>query len=232
MTSEQRPQRKAVLVFADQLGIDLAKRRLPQSLRALLDLKALRGAPEVPADVHLFTSGPVPTEKIRPNVHLQLGTTFAARLENAIERVAALGYDEVVMIGRDCPRLNAHDIATAFAHLRDHQLVLGPDHRGGCYLIAMRTGDRRLLHGIRWNRDRDFMQLRARSRAVATLAVKHDLDSWADLRLLARGWDRIARLLRFVLRTICGSLGEIPFFVSLAAQKVRERWQLPPPAFA
>ncbi len=231
MTQDPHARRKAILVFADQLGQDLAKRRLPQSLRGLFELNSLRKTPDLPADVHLFTSGSV-LARSRPNVHLQRGASFGEKLENAVLRIAALGYDEVVVIGRDCPRLNADDIVSAFAQLSNHRLVLGPDHRGGCYLIGLRTADRHLLSGIRWKTDRDYAQLRTCGVTVATLAVKHDLDSWADLRLVARGHDWIARLLRFVLRKIGGSLGAARFFVSLAAQRVRVRWQLPPPAFA
>ena len=229
MRPDQPTLRKAILVFAEQLGHDLAKRRLPRSLRALLELPALRVAPDLSADVHLFTSGPLRAIN-QPNVHLQQGTTFAEKLENAVEQIAGLGYEQLAIVGRDCPKLEEQDLVLAFRQLSNHQLVLGPDHRGGCYLIALRVRDRHLLRGIRWNRDRDFAQLRSRSRAVATLAVKPDLDSWADLRLIAANEDWIAQLLRFALPTIFGSLGIGPSFVSLSAQHMRLCWQLPPPA--
>ena len=48
-------------------------------------------------------------------------------------------------MGRDCPGLGALDIERAFAELTSKKLVLGPDHRGGCYLIAFRIADRMVL---------------------------------------------------------------------------------------
>ena len=118
-----------------------------------------------------------------PSVHRQTGRTFAARFENAIETIARLGYDEVVAIGRDCPALRGLDIERAFAELKSKKLVLGPDHRGGCYLIAFRSADRELLRDVRWKRNTDCAQLlhRAGAAQVFLLPVKHDLDSWSDL---------------------------------------------------
>ena len=137
----------------------------------------------------------------------------------------------IVAIGRDCPMLVANDLEIAFSQLRDKRLVLGPDHRGGCYLIGFRGADAGLLRGIRWNRNTDCAQLRARchSSDVSLLAVKIDLDSWADIRLLARAGHQLAEL-------CCNFLqhAQVPYncFVDLSAQALRVRGQMPPPALA
>jgi glycosyltransferase A (GT-A) superfamily protein (DUF2064 family) len=155
-------------------------------------------------------------------------------LENAVEKIAALGYDEIVAIGRDCPGLRSSDLERAFAELRARKLVLGPDHRGGCYLIAFRLRDRSLLLGVQWRRHTDCAQLRDRCRPseVCLLAVKQDLDSWADLRLFARSGDLLARLASFLLRIVCAAGAALSHFVDLASQRIRIRQQMPPPAFA
>src|SRR5205814_4568355 len=121
-------------------------------------------------------------------IHRQSGHGFASRLENAIEKIHELGYDEIVAIGRDCPSLRATDIERAFAELASRKLVLGPDHRGGCYLIAFRSADRALLRDVRWKQNTDCAELLRRGglEHVFLLPVKHDLDSWTDLRLFAR----------------------------------------------
>ena len=163
--------------------------------------------------------------------HKQCGATFAERLEAATEEIAALGYDEVALVGSDCPRLNPGDIAAAFTQLGDKRLVLGPDHRGGCYLIALRVSDRPLLRGIRWNRDRDRAQLGGRVAAgeAAFLPVKQDVDTWADVRLLARSGHRLAE---FVVAFFRAGKSAHEFFVDLTAQGVRVRGQMPPPVVA
>jgi glycosyltransferase A (GT-A) superfamily protein (DUF2064 family) len=167
-------------------------------------------------------------------MHCQSGRDFAERFENAIETVAQLGYDEVVAIGRDCPGLRALDIERAFTELASKKLVLGPDHRGGCYLIAFRSADRELLRDVRWKQNTDCAQLleRAGVARVFLLPVKQDLDSWSDVRIFARSGDLLARLALFFLGLFSISHGRLAPIVSFAAQHMRIRQQMPPPAFA
>jgi hypothetical protein len=225
--------RRAVLIFAEATHVELARRAFPNAARPLLNLPAF--GPELPhgIDVHLFTSGPgsIP---YGPRVHRQTGQDFAARLENAIERMNELGYDELVVVGRDCPSLGAIDIERAFGKLESRKLVLGPDHRGGCYLIAFHLRNRDLLRGVRWKRHTDCAQLRGRCLAseVCFLPLKHELDSWADIHLFARSGDPLAQLAAFLLRAICGLNIAVTHFVDLALQRVRVRQQMPPPALA
>lgn len=225
--------RRAVLVFAEEAHVALARRAFPHAARALLTLPALGSELSPRSDVHLFTSSrdSIPNG---PRIHRQTGHDFAARLENAIERINEMGYDEIVVIGRDCPGLRPIDIEDAFRKLESSKLVLGPDHRGGCYLIAFRLCDRALLRGVRWKRHTDCAQLRDRCQPadVCLLSVKHELDSWADVRLFARCGDHLARLASFLLRVVCGLNIAVAHFVDLALQRVRVRQQIPPPAFA
>ncbi len=225
-------KRKALLIFADSLALDLSRRRLPGSFRSLFDLNPVLRSP-LDADVHLFTSNDLESTPT-VTVHRQDGATFAARLEAAVDEIAARGYDEVVLIGRDCPDLNCDDIATAFRELENRRLVLGPDHRGGCYLIALRVADRALLQGVRWKRNTDCAQLIERSgrSRVFLLPVKQDLDSWADVKLCARRDDAIGRLASFFIDFVAAARREFDLFVDLAAQFVRVRGQMPPPALA
>jgi glycosyltransferase A (GT-A) superfamily protein (DUF2064 family) len=226
-------KRKAILVFAEPTRLDLARRRLPAVLAPLFRTLPLQVS-ELDADVHLFSTAQIAPS---PNFacHQQTGATFADRLEAAVEKITQLGYEEVAIVGRDCPRLTTDDIGIAFDELHRHRLVLGPDHRGGCYLIALNVSDRELLRGIRWQQNTDCAELRGRcaEQTVSLLPVKHDLDSWMDVRLLARSADRVGAFAAALLRSLF-SLGErnVVTFVDAAWQKVRARWQLPPPLFA
>jgi glycosyltransferase A (GT-A) superfamily protein (DUF2064 family) len=224
--------RRAVLVFADEVHRDLARRAFPRAARPLFNLPAFSGlSPET--EVHLFTSAgrvALPSQ----GIHRQSGHDFASRLENAIEKMHDLGYDEIVAIGRDCPSLRAADIERAFAELASRKLVLGPDHRGGCYLIAFRSADRALLRDVGWKQNTDCAQLRARCEAsdVSLLPVKHDIDSWSDVRIFAHTGDPLARLALFLVRMICASCAPIVQRLDLALLRMRVRQQMPPPAFA
>ena len=224
--------RRALLVFADEINVDLARRSLPNAARPLFS-SPLHAEISSAVDIHLFTSARSP-RAVGPCIHQQTGRSFAARFENAIERIAQLGYDEIVAVGRDCPGLSAIDIERAFAELASKKLILGPDHRGGCYLIAFHSVDRGLLSGVRWKQNTDCAELRDRcgEEHLFLLPVKHDLDSWADVQILARGGDPMARLALFLVDVICGARSRLVHFVSLASQQMRVRQQMQPPAFA
>jgi uncharacterized protein len=225
--------RRAVLLFAEKGHVDLARRAFPLAAQPLLNLPAFASefSPEI--NVHLFSSAEnAAVAGLR--VHRQSGRGFAERFENAIETIAQLGYEEIVAIGRDCPGLRALDIEQAFAELASKKLVLGPDHRGGCYLIAFRAADRELLRDVRWKRNTDCAQLLQRAGAghVFRLPVKQDLDSWSDIYIFARSGELLARLASFLLHLYSISYRQIAPIVSFAARHMRIRQQMPPPAFA
>ena len=225
--------RRAVLLFAERTHVDLARRSFPMAARPLLNLPAFASEFSLAIDVHLFTSAGN-AGVAGPHVHRQSGHSFAERFENAIETLARLGYDEVVAVGRDCPGLRAFDIAQAFAELASKKLVLGPDHRGGCYLIAFRAADRELLRDVRWKRNTDCAQLfqRAGAQHVFLLPVKQDLDSWSDVRIFARSGDSLARLASFLVDRFSISHRQTAPIVSFATRHMRVRQQMPPPALA
>jgi 2-phospho-L-lactate guanylyltransferase (CobY/MobA/RfbA family) len=222
--------RRAVLLFAEKTHVDLARRSFPLAAGRLLNLPAFASAFSPAIDVHLFTSAGNADVSV-PRVHRQSGHGFAERFENAIETIAQLGYDEVVAVGRDCPALRALDIEHAFGELASKKLVLGPDHRGGCYLIAFRPADRELLRDVRWKRNTDCAQLLRRAGAgeVSLLPIKHDLDNWSDLRIFARTGNLLARLASFLAGLFCPSNRKLPPIVSFAARHMRVRQQIPPP---
>lgn len=229
-----KSERRTVLVFARAPALDLCRRRWPKNFGILFrSVSAEIGGAER-ADVHYFvTPGFSPPGVAALRVHSQAGATFGERLENAIESLARCGYDAIVVVGRDCPELKTEDINQAFSLLASQRLVLGPDHRGGCYLIGFHANDRLLLRGVRWQQDTDCLELQKRfgHEATALLSVKQDLDTLADVRRLARspsGWRQVAEHL-------VESLTSEPFLrpslpVDARDQNIRIDWQLPPPA--
>jgi len=228
----QRPARTAVLVFADATSNDLARRGWGGALAPLLRLPrfAARGVPG--CDVHLFTNERSGERPSRDRVHPQHGDTFAERLKNAVDALASLGYERVVIVGRDCPQLTRSDVRVAAASLDRHRLVLGPDHRGGCYLIALHTADRTLLADIPWQRNADCAALRDAFGADRTrmLAVKRDLDDAADLRLHcaeSESWATRFKRLLFALPAPFVLSDSIPPILPIDSRRMR--WQRPPP---
>lgn len=228
-------EQRALLIFADFAQADCKRRGWPSAFRILLETQSFIFEENPGFDVHLFTScgfhRPV-SSSLR--VHFQEGASFGQRLENAIESLVRVGYQEIVIVGRDCPELRQSDIFQAFELLRQNRVVLGPDHRGGCYLIGIHAHDREKLQGIRWQRNTDFRQILNRfdDQDVCGLPVKLDLDTLGDVWLLARSqspWRILAKLLRTWLLNRRPLLRRTTRNSSIENQ--REYWQFPPPRF-
>ncbi|QJB39594.1 DUF2064 domain-containing protein [Chitinophaga oryzae] len=67
----------------------------------------------------------------------KLGHDAGESMLLAFNMVFATGYQEVVMIGMDCPHLSPELLEEAFAALRHNQVVIGPAQHGGFYLLGM-----------------------------------------------------------------------------------------------
>ncbi len=230
-------RRDAVLVFADDVRQDLARRGWSRRFAGLLPLPALTPR-TTGADVHVFFGGEpgaVPRGVPRGvHAHRQQGDGFAARLCNAVARLTASGYGRVVVVGRDVPGLRAADVRRAFAELNTHRLALGPDQNGGCWLIGLHTADAAVLETVQWQCGRDFEQLRAAFGVpvVAVLPARRDLSTPADLAIAAAD----ACFARLLERVLCRA--RIAFArdagVCLPPEHAfgRAAWQLPPPDLA
>jgi len=118
----------------------------------------------------------------------QSGRALGTRLAHAFARSFADGDGAVVIIGTDCPGLDRHVIAQAFATLRAHDVVLGPAWDGGYYLIGLRSPEPALFRGIPWSTPGVAHTTRARARDLGLscrlLAPLRDVDTARDARVL------------------------------------------------
>jgi glycosyltransferase A (GT-A) superfamily protein (DUF2064 family) len=91
----------------------------------------------------------------------------------------------VIVVGSDCPGLNATRIAEAWSALGSVPVVLGPAADGGLYLIGVARSAAGLLEGIPWSTGRELEAVRKRllEREIAfrELATERDLDTPSDL---------------------------------------------------
>jgi uncharacterized protein len=82
---------------------------------------------------------------------LQAEGDLGDRLAAACHRAFAAGCQSVMIIGTDCPGLNALTLTQARQSLQHHDLVLGPAQDGGYYLIGLRKFVPALFQGIAWS---------------------------------------------------------------------------------
>ena len=121
----------------------------------------------------------------------QQGPDLGARLVAAFSELLAAPGDRAVVIGSDCPDLEAGVIREAFAALDEHDLVLGPARDGGYYLIGLRRTAPGLFAGVSWGTGKvmaETLERATRSGITATrLGVLDDIDTPDDLvRFIAR----------------------------------------------
>jgi rSAM/selenodomain-associated transferase 1 len=121
----------------------------------------------------------------------QRGADLGARLEHAFAEMLRGPDDRAVVLGADCPDLDAARIGQAFDILAARDLVLGPARDGGYYLIGLRHPAPGLFRNVTWSTPRVLAQTLERAGElglrVAQLAPLDDLDSPADLvRWLAK----------------------------------------------
>ena len=118
----------------------------------------------------------------------QCGGDLGARMHDAFERAFAEGFEEVVLIGCDCPVMGVRELDSAFAALAASDAAINPAEDGGYALVALRRPLGALFEGISWGSDAVLAQTR---QAALQAGVK--------LELLRQLWDvdRVADLRRW-----------------------------------
>lgn len=153
----------------------------------------------------------------------QVGSDFSSRFHSAFSQVFSQGFDRVIAIGNDCPELTVDLIRRAQFQLQSADMVLGPSHDGGVYLMGLsRSGFNELdFDVLPWQTDQLFARLLEVSSGWNrhyALPYLHDVDSFEELRHLF-----LSRLLPKCLHQIltCFIEENIPDCPSAFAKKSR-----------
>lgn len=91
-----------------------------------------------------------------------------------------------IVIGTDCPQVDAKDIAAAFQALRRNDMVFGPADDGGFWLLGANGPLRRgFFDGVRWSHAETLSDVKARTGgSFAELRTLVDVDDLKALRHL------------------------------------------------
>lgn len=119
----------------------------------------------------------------------QRGATFGERLKHAFQDTFQQGYERVILIGSDVPDLRSDHLIRAAEQLDHTDWVLGPDIRGGAYLIGC-TADafyrNQTLDRLPWQSDRTLQHftdlLLRHEEQIGWLPNLADLNNAADLQ--------------------------------------------------
>ena len=115
---------------------------------------------------------------------IQSGEDLGKRMFNAI--VSALKYyKKVLLIGTDCPFINADDLQQAINVLDNYEMVFSPAHDGGYVLVGGKTIKAEIFSDISWGSDRVMQQtrncLKNSGLSWYELATQYDIDIAKDL---------------------------------------------------
>ena len=107
---------------------------------------------------------------------------LGAKLTNVFQRLLPNG--PVVIVGADCPDMQADDIRRAFHALRAHRAVLGPATDGGYWLVGLARPRRNIFQKVRWSTEHARADTLAgmSGMRVALLDTLTDIDSGDDYR--------------------------------------------------
>lgn len=121
----------------------------------------------------------------------QAAGDLGARMADAARRATAHG-GPVLLIGTDCPSLDAARLRRAAASLHDAEAVLFPTRDGGYALLGLRRFDLRPFEQIAWSTaevaERTTERIRELGWSLAVGDMLHDIDEPADLQWLPEDW--------------------------------------------
>jgi hypothetical protein len=143
--------------------------------------RALAYTPEDAGDMF------VPFSRNGIDLFCQKGRGLGERLNNIFLEKFAAGYEAVSIIDSDTPDLPPWFIQESFKRLLSNQtdVVLGPCHDGGYYLVGMRRPHPELFEDIPWSTERVLSNTleKAEELGVKTdlLPWWNDLDTFKDL---------------------------------------------------
>ena len=120
----------------------------------------------------------------------QKGAGLAAGLTSVFRHFTAAGPRQVVAFNSDSPHLAPLVLDNAFAKLTTHDMVIGPTHDGGYYLVGAKAAHASLFEGdgmgTRSALDRLLDRTKALDLSTGFTEPFYDIDVADDLMLLAR----------------------------------------------
>jgi rSAM/selenodomain-associated transferase 1 len=137
-----------------------------------------------------FTPGACSLRALWDGTHFaQCAGDIGARMLAAIEHQQSRGFERVLIIGSDFPDITVEILDAACDALTKHELVFGPAHDGGFYLIgAAHLLSPDFFDNIEWSSPRVLEQTLTKARhyqfTYSLGALHRDVDEFDDLLVL------------------------------------------------
>lgn len=126
----------------------------------------------------------------------QEGPDLGARMAAAFDETFARGARRAAVVGSDVPWVTRDHVGRALRCLDRHDLVLGPAHDGGYYLLALDRPRPALFDGIAWSTPAVLASTLERAAGLGlTVRLLEGLPDIDTLDDVAREWDRLLPIL-------------------------------------
>ncbi len=138
----------------------------------------------LPCKKYVFYAGAIEEDDIWTagyNKLMQADTDLGSRMKTAFEQLFEKGHNRICIIGSDCYELDTVIIEQAFEKLSHHDVVVGPAHDGGYYLLGMKDGLKDVFQNIEWSTEKvlqqTIVQLTEKNNSFSLLPMLHDVDT-------------------------------------------------------
>ena len=133
-------------------------------------------------------------------------SNFGKQLSAAIQAVFNKGFEKVICVGNDCPALNKTQILDAAEKLQTNDTVIGPDERGGVYLlgISKNTFNSETFEKLAWQSGKmlaSYIKQYAQQRIIA-LETLADIHTFEELQNYSSSRFFIRFLLQFIEKSL------------------------------
>lgn len=199
---------KTVLIFLKAPRESTVKTRLAKSIGSAKALQAYRKMAEhqlaaIPEHWNAsvcFTPSDARSEMEtwlgpRNSYEEQAGGDLGERLVQAVRSHFQSGNGPLFLIGADCPWLGKKELESAAKLLETTDVVLGPAHDGGYYLLGIKQPHLSLFQSISWSSERVLEQTIQRARShdldIERLPKLHDVDTLEEWTLALEAFPQL-----------------------------------------
>lgn len=143
--------------------------------------------------------------------------SFGQQLSAAIQVVFERGFEKVICIGNDCPALNKNRILEATEKLQVVDTVVGPDNRGGVYLLGISSKSFKpdVFENLAWQSEKmleSFIEQYA-NETVLLLEALSDIHTFHELQIYTASRSFITFLIQLIEQAIAKIQHFCCFFV-------------------
>jgi rSAM/selenodomain-associated transferase 1 len=149
-------------------GWRVAQALLEDSLDRFSQVEASRAIVYVPATGIPYISQ---LAQGRYDLTPQCDGDLGQRLQQFFTEARRHGYSRIIAVGADSPTVPIEYVEHAFAALKENDVVIGPAHDGGYYLIGGGRQNLAMFDGIPWSTPRVLETTIKRLQASACLAL-------------------------------------------------------------